>query len=196
MGNLAAAIASERIERPPDLTEQTRYFAAGVRRMQTAGARRLSISHWGRTPLERNRYNPMVKGRCDALAYGCAAGGNLSGHAFHNARDPEQYLALQAEGGKKPVAMISLPPQHLPAIRSILGQMEHCRLDWMRFERDSGYRRAADLFAPLIRHWQDSNLILADAFGLELTLSGQFWQPDLCRLLIDWLEMNIKKGSC
>jgi oxygen-independent coproporphyrinogen-3 oxidase len=192
-GQLAAAIASGRIEPPVALSVQARYFAAGVRRLQTAGLRRLSVNHWGRAPLERNLYNPMVKGRCDTLAYGCAAGGHLAGHAFHNARDARQYLELQAEKGKKPVAMATLPPPHLEAARSLLRQMEHGRIDWPRFERDSGCRQAAALFGPLIRHWQEAGVALADDSGLELTLAGQFWQPDLCQLLLNWLDMHLEK---
>lgn len=191
--SLSATMASGQIVSPPTLAEQARYFAAGVRRMQTAGLQRLSLSHWGRTPLERNRYTPMVKGHCQTLAYGCAADGNLAGHAFHNARDPEQYLTLQAEEDKKPVTIITLPPPHLQAMRSIITQMEHCRLDWRRFEQDSSYQQAATLFAPLLGHWQESGLILATDSGLELTLAGQFWQPELCGLLFDWFHMHIEK---
>jgi oxygen-independent coproporphyrinogen-3 oxidase len=188
---LATAIAAGRIASPPSVAEQAKYFATSVRRMQTAGLRRLTINHWGRTSLERNRYNSMVQSRCDALAYGCAASGNLAGHAFQNACDPEQYLALQAEGGKKPVARITLPPPHLRAMRSIIMQLEQCRLDWSRFERDSGCRPAAALCAPLIHQWQDSGLILPTESGLELTLAGQFRQTDLCRQLFDWLDAHL-----
>jgi coproporphyrinogen III oxidase-like Fe-S oxidoreductase len=89
--------------------------------------------------------------------------------------------------------MATLPPPHLEAARSLLRQMEHGRIDWPRFERDSGCRQAAALFGPLIRHWQEAGVALADDSGLELTLAGQFWQPDLCQLLLHWLDMHLEK---
>ncbi len=86
--------------------------------------------------------------------------------------------------------MLATQPAKLNAVRSIVSQLECDGLDWHRFEKESGCLQAATLFGPLISHWQESGLVFASDAGMELTLAGQFWQINLCQLLLEWLYLH------
>ncbi|MDR3074369.1 MAG: heme anaerobic degradation radical SAM methyltransferase ChuW/HutW [Deltaproteobacteria bacterium] len=187
---LARSIRAGSLPETASLAEQGRFFERGLALMEGARCRRLSLSHWARTSRERNLYNPMAKRRTDCLHYGAGAGGSLQGWFMFNDPNVEQYLR-RCTGGEKPVAMLAAPPDDLELTRSILGQLEHCRLNLddlnaalARTARD--LPAADDLFAPLLDNWEEAGLIARDGPWVELTTAGQFWQVNLAQALIDW----------
>ncbi|MDR2489035.1 MAG: heme anaerobic degradation radical SAM methyltransferase ChuW/HutW [Desulfovibrio sp.] len=186
---LARGIAAGSLPETASLAEQGAFFERGLAVMQSARCRRLSMSHWGRTLRERNLYNPIAKGRLDCLHYGAGAGGSLNGWFMFNASNVEEYLR-RCDGGEKPVAVLTAPPEDLDIVRVILGQMEHCRLNLD--DVDAAFSRSArrdcpdarTLYAPLLDNWEEAGLVTRDDPWVELTPAGQFWQVNLSQALI------------
>ncbi len=188
---LAKGIAAGTLPGTASLAEQGCFFERGVRLMQNARCRRLSMSHWGTTARERNIYNPMAKGRADCLHYGAGAGGSLHGWFMFNDSNVENYLR-RCTSGEKPVAMVAAPPEDLDVLRVILGQMEHCRLNLddvstaLSRRPGLGQPDVRVLYAPLLDNWKEAGLVTQDGPWVELTLAGQFWQVNLSQALIGW----------
>ncbi|OPL14052.1 MAG: hypothetical protein AVO34_06005 [Firmicutes bacterium ML8_F2] len=139
-GKLAAAINSGRTEPPPSLTEQSQYFSIGVRRLQTAGLQRLSICHWGRNPLERNRCNLLTKG-----------GGRLAGLRQRCRRQPERPSLCQRQGsGRVPETARRRTLQTGRHVGDPAGEAErgalHCQPTGMRRPRLASFRKGKWLF--------------------------------------------------
>lgn len=192
---LASAIESGSLPATAPLAEQGRFFELGVKTMQNARMRRLSMSHWGKTSRERNLYNPMAKNKSDCLNFGAGAGGLLHGYFMFNHNNVETYAELLGKG-QKPIAMLSSPPEHMAPLNVILGQMEHCRLNLdeleaaMAAQKDAYYAgfKVRELYSPLLQNWLEAGLITLDGPWLELTMAGQFWQVNLTQALIGWLR--------
>ncbi|MDR3175173.1 MAG: heme anaerobic degradation radical SAM methyltransferase ChuW/HutW [Desulfovibrio sp.] len=186
---LAKAVETGKTPPPAPLAEQGKFFALGVSLLQAARCRRISMSHWSCTPRERNLYNPLAKSRADCLHYGAGAGGFLQGWFMYNHADVETYSAKCARG-EKPVAALAAPPEDLPLMRLILGQMEQCRLNFDTLGENLArlFGAKADaraLYAPLLENWEEAGLISRDGPWMELTLAGQFWQVNLTQALIE-----------
>ncbi|MDR2503942.1 MAG: heme anaerobic degradation radical SAM methyltransferase ChuW/HutW [Deltaproteobacteria bacterium] len=190
---LAEAVESGRVRPAAPLSRQGEFFEKGALLLDKAGCRRLSSSHWGRTPRERNLYNPLVKSQADCLHYGAGAGGFLHGYFMANLRGVPQYIA-QAREGAKPLAMLAAAAGHRAALRVILGQMELCRLNLdelgaaLRSDRQNPPMDAYALYAPLLDNWQKAGLILMNGPWMELTIAGQFWNVNITRALIGRLR--------
>lgn len=201
---LAKTIAAGKLSPTAPLHEQGSYFMAGHSLMQEARMKRLSMSHWGRNTRERNLYNPLAKTRADCLHFGAGAGGALQGYFMANESSPDAYMAARAQG-KKPISMVMAPPRELAAMRSILQQMEECRLNTdvlgaalapclattpipagTPASPSHDPVSAAPLFAPLLDNWEEAGLITRDGPWVELTLAGQFWQVNLTQALLGW----------
>ncbi len=173
---------------PPtaDTPEKSKLFALGVQLMENARYRRLSISHWGRTTRERNRYNLFMKQKAQCLAYGSGAGGNLHGHAFFLDNKLESYLSRNL-AGEKPLAMMLFPSPNESLIKIISGELELGRMDLKK----AGKQLNLDLeerFAPLLSQWQKAGLVRLKGGWMDLTLAGEFWQTNLAQGLIDYLQ--------
>ncbi|MGE4292631.1 MAG: heme anaerobic degradation radical SAM methyltransferase ChuW/HutW [Desulfovibrio sp.] len=191
-GKLDKALKSGQAAPAADLAGQSRMFKLGVEYMTGRHMRRLSMSHWGRTPRERNLYNPLMKSRANCLAYGAGGGGNLHGCFYFIQGNFEKYMAARKDG-IKPVVMVMGVPDNLDMIRSLTSQMEQGWLDLARVTRDSGVD-AHELFAPLLSQWEEAGLLQCQNGQVELTLAGQFWQMTMTQALIDW-HQHKTRGS-
>ena len=143
---------------------------------------RLSISHWGRTPLERNRYNHWTKSGTDLLPYGCGAGGSIGDWSFMQVRDLDQYRAA-VDAGRKPLGMAIKKPAHRHFQSRISDQMERGFLDPVTF---SGIDLAA-----LIENWIAAGIWMRNDEGIcRLTSLGEFYQPRLAGMLTGFCAMS------
>jgi len=192
-GKLDLALKSGAALPVADIPMQSRMFRRGVELMTGFRARRLSISHWGRTARERNIYNPLMKSRADCLAYGAGAGGCLRGNFYFTTSDLTEYLP-ERRAGAKPLAGVMPPPANLALMRSLSEQLECGWLDLPRATREAGFE-AGPFFDPLLRQWERAGLLLRSNDRIDLTLAGQFWQVNLVQGLLDWHKQNRSEES-
>lgn len=177
------------VEREPKLTENDlfrRYVEAGDL-LRTAGWNRLSLTHWGRNTLERNRYNHWAKTGADILPYGCGAGGAVGGWSFMQTGDLDTYRT-KVEANAKPlaVAMKKSPTRQLKA--QIADQMERGFLDPKSFN-------AID-FRPLYTNWFEAGLWREDDTGrYQLTPLGEFYQTKLAARMQRFCLEQVAEGA-
>lgn len=183
---LGRAIKAGKLPAGADIPRQSAMFAAGVAAMESAFYRRLSVSHWGRTPRERNLYNQYVKGRAHCLAFGPGAGGNLDGTFFLVESDYKNWLDA-VNAGRKPVSMIMRPHPLSPLTKAIAEELEQGRLDLPRLEREYGLPLGR-VWEPVLAQWARAGLVERRGDALVLTLAGQFWQVNISQLLLDYLK--------
>lgn len=193
-------IASGKLPPAVQQHELGTYFMTGIEMMQQARCNRLSISHWGRSTRERNFYNPMVKRQTDCLHFGVRSGGVLHGYFMANEPHAKAYMARCAEK-QKPVGMVLEPPATLPLARTIIAQMEVCRLNMKSLSVAlaqtplAAHADDADsLFFPLLENWERAGLIERDGDWAELTVAGQFWQVNLTHALLGW-QNTVHQGT-
>lgn len=187
--------AIERGDLPPaaDIPQQSAMFAAAVEAMSRAFYRRLSMSHWARTPRERNLYNLYVKGAAHCLAFGPGAGGNLHGHFYINNNDYAAWLE-SVNAGVKPYAMIVQPQPRHYLYKAIAEGMEQGGLDLNDLARTYD-APVEEVCSPLLAQWRKTGLVELEAGRLALTLAGQFWQVNLSQLLQEYLKNQLEVAS-
>ena len=186
---LGRAIEKGSLPAGADIPMQGRMFEAGVAAMEARFYRRLSISHWGRTPRERNIYNQYIKGGAHGLAFGPGAGGSLHGHFYINSSDYDTWLGAVNEG-RKPVAMLMQPGTHSALFRAIAEDMEQSRLNVPRLERVFGLPLGT-VVRPLFEQWERAGLMERRGDSRVLTLAGQFWQVNLSQLLMEYCSLRL-----
>ena len=175
------------MQTPPDISQQSHYFAKGVETMIRARYRRLSISHWGRSTRERNLYNLLFKKRSNALAFGACAGGNLDGHFFFLENKLNRYL--ETVGRTKPVMAIVHPLENDALVGALTGGLEVGRLDLRQIGQRLGLN-LEEFYRPVLEQWERVGLIETDGGWVTLTLAGQFWQVNLTQAMIDYFNVN------
>lgn len=188
---LGRAIESGKLPAGADVPSQARMFEAGVAAMEGAFYRRLSISHWGRTPRERNIYNQYVKGGAHCLAFGPGGGGSLHGHFYFNMPDYGAWLAA-VNAGRKPVAMLLKPGPNAGLFKAVTENMEQARLEIPRLERTFKVPLGRALH-PLLDQWERAGLVGKSGESRVLTLAGQFWQVNLTQLLMEYCGSRLLK---
>ena len=176
-----------------DLPQQSAMFAAGVEAMTQAFYRRLSISHWARTPRERNLYNLYAKGDAHCLAFGPGAGGNVQGVFYINNGDYTAWMQA-VQSGVKPWVMAVRPRPRHALFKALAEGMEQGGLDLADLEKNFGVP-VQDSCQPLLRQWHDVGLVNWEEGRLVLTLAGQFWQVNLSQLLQEYLEMQLENAE-
>lgn len=188
---LARAIEGGKLPAAADIPEQAKMFEAGVAAMEKGFYRRLSISHWGRTPRERNIYNQYVKGGAHCLAFGPGGGGALHGHFYFTTPDYDAWLAAVREG-RKPVMMLQRPGSNAALYKAMAEDMEQARLEIPRLEK-AFKLPLTNLLSPLLGQWERAGLVRAYGESRVLTLAGQFWQVNLSQLLMEYCGMRLGK---
>lgn len=166
-----------------DLSYDERYalFSTARERLSSLGWKRLSMTHWGRTPLERNWYNHGTKTGMEVVPFGSRAGGFLGGFSFMQQMDLEKYYAAVA-AGKKALAL-AVPDN--PGIRFkniVTNQLE------------LGTLVPAEIFPPFLaagtdeiwENWTRAGLLSpADENGkFTLTPLGEYWHTTLISLVL------------
>jgi oxygen-independent coproporphyrinogen-3 oxidase len=174
------------LPRPATLKEQADYFVRGVKLMEKAHYRRLSISHWARTSRERSLYNLFSRGRSECIPIGSGAGGWIRNHTFFLDGDLQGYLRA-VKDGQKPISLAFIGSERNFLFRDISYQIElgYCDL------KDLSSQHNFDLFTivePIISQWEKVGLIELSDGCLYLTRPGEFWAVNLAQILIDRLQ--------
>ena len=190
---LARAVESGKLPAGADIPTQAKMFEAGVAAMERGFYRRLSISHWGRTPRERNIYNQYVKGGAHCLAFGPGGGGSLHGHFYFSNPDYESWLAAVNEG-RKPLFMVQRPGANAGLFKAMAEDMEQARLEIPRLEKVFALPLGA-MLRPLLEQWERTGLVRRHGESRVLTLAGQFWQVNLSQLLMEYCGMRLGETS-
>jgi oxygen-independent coproporphyrinogen-3 oxidase len=187
--SLDRAISGGEIPAPASLPEQAALYLRGVEIMRGARLRRLSGSHWGKTPRERNLYNTVSGKRADCLGYGACAGISLDGFLFMNVRSASAYMRA-VEEGKSPLMAGFAPGPERAAARIIAEGMEAGSLDMERLDAalaenlPGAAGSAAEFFAPLLENWEQAGLIVRAGKWIDVTEAGRFWGVNLAQALI------------
>jgi oxygen-independent coproporphyrinogen-3 oxidase len=175
-GPLAKAIARGKLPAAAALPDQAQLYDAAASRLVEAGWRQLSQAHFGRTMVERNRYNRLVKDGAVCLAFGAGAGGSAHGFTWRTLPALEHRAAAFTEG-RWPIAGIArLPADHAARTR-IITSLDLGRLDLAALEREApGVRAAAD---GLLANWCQAGLIKVEDEVMTTTRAGAFWSVNL-----------------
>lgn len=190
---LGKAVESGNISTPADVPLRSAMYAVAVEELDKAFYRRLSMSHWGRSPRERNIYNLYVKGDSHCLAFGPGAGGNLGGHFYMNSAKWDQWIAA-VRAGIKPVAMMQRPHSHHYLFKAIAENMEQGRLDLPALEK-CFHQPLTAMCQPLLEQWGRAGLLEMRHGAVLLTLAGQFWQVNVAQLLLDYVKNVLEKDD-
>jgi len=184
---LNRAVNQRKLLPPADIPTQAEMFLKGREMMTAARFRRLSMSHWGRTPRERNRYNTFIRYGATCIPLGCGAGGRLHGHYFFQEGNLRSYYK-RVNAGEKPVTTAILLPVHSPLFRNLVGQMENGKVNLAALGEKYGIDLEA-VFSPLLEQWEQAGLIMRTGSGwIELTVAGEFWNVNLAQALIDYFQ--------
>ena len=167
----------ERMKKEPQWSEDEllQRHADACEYLDARGWDRLSITHWGRGGMERNRYNHWTKTGADLAPFGCGAGGSFGDWSFMQTSNLDEYRA-HVEAGRKPLGMaMKKPPKHQLRSR-IVDQMERGFFDPASLDDVN--------FAPLVANWTAAGVWAADSDGVcRLTPTGEFYQVRLTALL-------------
>lgn len=171
---------------PASSPERADMFRLGVETLTRHKVGRLSVSHWGRDPRERNIYNHNVKAGAEVLPFGSGAGGNFAGHSAMLQRTLEGYYkALDAN--EKPIMMMSKSTADKRLLGTIGGGFDRGWLDLGNLNTVVQADLAAHCM-PLFEAWQNNGLATVDNDILDLTLAGQFWNVTMHQAMINYLE--------
>ncbi|RKX58890.1 MAG: heme anaerobic degradation radical SAM methyltransferase ChuW/HutW [Thermodesulfobacteriota bacterium] len=191
---LSRAVNQGKLPPPADIPTQAEMFLKGREMMTAAHFRRLSMSHWGRTLREHNRYNTFIRYGATCIPLGCGAGGRLHGHYFFQEGDLKTYYR-RVNAGEKPVAMAILLPVHSPLFRDLVGQMENGKVNLSALGEKHGFDLEA-IFSPLLEQWEQAGLIRRSGDGgIVLTVAGEFWNVHLAQFLIDYFQRYHQKDA-
>lgn len=188
---LARRIAAGKLPPAADAAMKADMFARSVEFFTHENWRRLSNNHWGRTHRERNIYNELGKSSVDCLAFGCGAGGRLSGHAFMLERSLERYAA-RVQAGEKPVQFMTRPGPHWTLLREISAAMESGAVSLEKLGAPFGLPLEA-LAKPVVDQWVEAGLLERRGRHLIQTVPGQYWHVTLAQLLVRWIESRLPK---
>lgn len=187
-GPLDDAVEKKKLPKPASLRGQADYFQCGVKMMQAAHQRRLSICHWARSTRERSIYNALSRGRSECILLGSGAGGWIGGNMFFNQHGLLAY-GDAVKAGKKPLAMGFHGDEAGALCRDIAAQLELGFCDLEILGARHGHDRI-DTVGPVVSQWEAAGLIRIDGGCLYLTLAGEFWAVNLAQILIDMLQMK------
>ncbi len=186
---LYTAMEAGKFATAPTLADLGGYYRTGSDALDALSWRQVSNNHWARTPLERNRYNRLIKEGADCLAYGSGAGGSIGDLSYGLTGDLAAF-GRSVEAGRKPIGMM-MASDGLRALRNrITGSLEQGWLDPAMFGPDLSVR-----LRPLFEQWQAAGLLDLDDAGIALTTPGRFWYANLVAALHDIAEAELLPRS-
>lgn len=165
-----------------DLSYDERYalFMTARERLTRLGWKRISMTHWGRTSLERNWYNHGTKTGMELVPFGSRAGGFIGGYSFMQMADLQKYTETVAAGKKG--LMVAMPDN--PGIR-LKHKVTH--------QLELGFLNPGEISPELLggeanfvwKNWIRSG-ILVPAGENRYTLSplGEYWHVTLISLVM------------
>lgn len=190
---LFTAIQAGKFATAPSFADLGQYYRTGSDFLNQRSWRQVSNNHWARTPLERNRYNRLIKEGADCLAYGSGAGGSLGNLSFGLTGE----LAAFSEAvlaGRKPIGMLA-SSDNLRHLRDlVIGNLEMGRLDLLALDQAAGQALSLDL-RPLLEQWSRAGLLTLSETAIDLTTAGRFWYANLITALHDIIEARLLPDS-
>lgn len=183
---LYTALEAGKFATAPTLADLGAYYRAGSEAMAALSWRQVSNNHWARTPLERNRYNRLIKEGVDCLAYGSGAGGSIGAVSYGLTGDLAAFGEAVA-AGRKPIGMMMASDGLRELRNQITGSLEMGRFDPALFARFTGRDLSGGL-RPLFDQWHAAGLVDFADSGVRLTTAGRFWYANLVAALHDIAE--------
>ncbi|MGN0835539.1 MAG: radical SAM protein [Candidatus Spyradosoma sp.] len=172
-----------------DLSFDERFalFTHARERLASLGWRRLSMTHWARTPLERNLYNHGTKTGMEVLPFGSRAGGFLGGFSFMQIMDLKKYSETVASGEKG--LMVAVPDN--PGIRFKNAVTHQLELGFLEPATISPELDAPDARA-VWENWVRADLLVPEAETARprftLTPLGEYHHTTLISLVLAMLR--------
>jgi len=168
-----------------DLTYAERFslFMTARERLTKLGWRRISMTHWGRTSIERNLYNHGTKTGMEVLPFGSRAGGFLGGYSFMQIMDLQKYTDAVA-AGKKGV-MVAVPDN--PGVRFKNIVTHQLELGFLEPAEITPEFRSIDA-RSVWENWTAAGLLVPDG-DRRFTLSplGEYWHTTLISFVLGML---------
>lgn len=110
---LAQAVKAGKLPPVPDEKACFELFRLGEEYLEAAGAKRLSVKHFGFSPRERNLHNEISANKGPCLPFGAGAGGRLGNYRFKLCSGRPAYAA-KVLAGVKPVENAGKFPADYP----------------------------------------------------------------------------------
>lgn len=168
-----------------DLSYDERFalFMTARERLTALGWRRISMTHWGRTNVERNLYNHGTKTGMEVVPFGSRAGGFLGGYSFMQIPDLKKYTETVA-AGKKGV-MLAVPDN--PGVRFKNIVTHQLELGFLEPAEITPEFRSADA-RRVWENWTAAGLLVPDG-DRRFTLSplGEYWHVTLISFVMGML---------
>lgn len=190
---LFSAIQAGKFATAPSLADLGRYYRIGSDFLNERSWRQVSNNHWARTPLERNRYNRMIKEGADCLAYGSGAGGTLGNLSFGLMGELSKFSEAVL-AGQKPIGMLASSDSLRPLRDLVIGNLEMGRLDLPALDQAAGQALSLKL-RPLLEQWSSAGLLTLSGSAIDLTVAGRFWYANLITALHDIIEARVLPES-
>jgi len=168
-----------------DLTYAERFslFMTARERLTKLGWRRISMTHWGRTSVERNLYNHGTKTGMEVLPFGSRAGGFLGGYSFMQIMDLQKYTDTVA-AGKKGV-MVAVPDN--PGVRFKNIVTHQLELGFLEPAEITLEFRSADA-RGVWKNWTAAGLLVPDGDRrFALSPLGEYWHTTLISFVLGML---------
>jgi len=176
-----------------DLSYDERYalFMTARERLTRLGWKRLSMTHWGRTPLERNWYNHGTKTGMELVPFGSRAGGFLGGYSFMQIPDLKKYTETVAAGKKG--LMVAVPDN--PGIRFKNVVTHQLELGFLEPGKISAELLSGEAQA-VWKNWIRAGILVPDGENrYKLSPLGEYWHVTLISLVMGMIA-KILFGKC
>lgn len=167
-----------------DLCYEERFalFMTARERLTNLGWKRLSMTHWGRTSLERNWYNHGTKTGMEVVPFGSRAGGFLGGYSFMQQMDLQKYIFAVSAGEKG--LMVAVPDN--PGIRF---------KNFITHQLELGYLAPAEIVPDFIEapaqavwaNWVKAGLLIPNGDRFKLSPLGEYWHVTLISIVMGML---------
>lgn len=174
-----------------DLGYEERFalFMTARERLDRLGWKRLSMTHWGRTPLERNWYNHGTKTGMELVPFGSRAGGFLGGFSFMQMPDLQKYTETVAAGKKG--LMVAVPDN--PGVRLKHRVTHQLELGFLAPDEIS-----PGLTSPCVqavwKNWIQAGILVPDGENrYVLSPLGEYWHVTLISLVMGMLTQIAEK---
>ncbi|MCD8340310.1 MAG: heme anaerobic degradation radical SAM methyltransferase ChuW/HutW [Burkholderiales bacterium] len=174
----------------PGMAEVADMFATFVDVMSKSKRwNRLSNTHWGRSPLERNIYNVLGRGAGDCLGFGCGAGGKIAGNSYMMERKLSNWFG-GIDKGEKPVWVMMRPSPNWHLLRTMASAVETGPFNLNKIG-EVFHVPIARLVKPVTDQWVKAGLLIKDEDTFHPTVAGQFWYVTMAQFLVDYLTPKL-----
>ncbi len=187
---LAKQIKAGKFPAAATLAQAADLFAIGDTLLEADGRWScISNTHWRRTEKERNIYNSLGKGACDCLAFGCGAGGKISGHAFMQERKLAAWHEAVAKG-HKPVFVLLAPTDNWHLLRTVACAVEQGEFSLEEIGERFGVRLDSDA-RKLLNQWTEAGLLIRSGARYCPTRAGRFWHVTMAQFLSNTVARDL-----